>query len=213
MSFFYGMLFLFWVASPSIFALEEEIKEDVNVYKYINRNSGDIEYSDRRHRGKRHYQILTLKGWVDYAPNFWSVSFRARQEKYKHIVHYYATQHKLSKALLHAVITAESSYREDALSKAGAMGLMQLMPATAARYGVDNAWNASQNIAGGSRYLRDLLDLFDGDLSLALAAYNAGENAVQSYGNKIPPYPETQNYVKKVMQYLAKYRSESSLSE
>ncbi|MCB1903858.1 MAG: lytic transglycosylase domain-containing protein, partial [Gammaproteobacteria bacterium] len=87
------------------------------------------------------------------------------------------------------------------LSKKGARGLMQLMPGTADRYGVNDSWDPEQNLDGGARYLRDLLDMFDQDLKLAVAAYNAGENAVKKYGNKIPPYPETVQYVRKVVTF------------
>jgi soluble lytic murein transglycosylase-like protein len=81
---------------------------------------------------------------------------------------------------------------------------MQLMPGTAERYGVSDAYDPRQNLRGGARYLKDLLALFKYDLKLALAAYNAGEGAVKKYGNEIPPYPETQNYVKKVMGHYRK---------
>ena len=102
--------------------------------------------------------------------------------------------------LLHAVILAESAYNPKALSPKGAMGLMQLMPATARRFGVEDAWDVSQNIQGGARYLDFLLDRFDGKTEIAVAAYNAGEGAVDKYGG-IPPYKETQGYVKKVMKF------------
>jgi soluble lytic murein transglycosylase-like protein len=106
-------------------------------------------------------------------------------------------------ALIHAVILAESGYDPSARSRKGAVGLMQLMPETAERYGVLNRLDPAQNIRGGTRYLRDLLRMFNNDLRLALAAYNAGEGAVAKYGNRIPPFPETIAYVPRV---IAQYR-------
>jgi len=108
-------------------------------------------------------------------------------------------------ALVHAVITAESGYNPAASSRAGAQGLMQLMPGTAKRYAVKDAFDPMQNIRGGTRYLRDLLDMFDNNTELAVAAYNAGENAVIRHGRKIPPYRETQAYVPKVMRLYNQY--------
>jgi soluble lytic murein transglycosylase-like protein len=109
-------------------------------------------------------------------------------------------------ALIRAVISAESSFNPYALSATGAVGLMQLMPDTAARYGVTNRLDPSQNILGGARYLKDLLRLFGNNMSLTLAAYNAGEGAVMKHGRRIPPYPETVAYVPKVLGYYKKYR-------
>ena len=117
-----------------------------------------------------------------------------------------ASRYGLPKSLIHAVITAESAYDTEAVSRAGAVGLMQLMPGTAKRYGVKNRRNPYENVNGGTKYLRDLLVMFDNNLRLALAAYNAGEGAVKKYNNKIPPYKETQNYVKKVITYYNRYK-------
>lgn len=116
-----------------------------------------------------------------------------------------AADNGLSAALVHAVVRAESAYRSDAVSSKGAVGLMQLMPATAERYGVSDRYNAVQNLSGGTAYLRDLLQMFDQDLQLALAAYNAGENAVIRFGNQIPPFEETQNYVRKVIGFYREH--------
>jgi len=109
-----------------------------------------------------------------------------------------ATRYRLPEALLHAVIQVESNYNPNAISPKGATGLMQLMPGTGKQYGVTQLTDPQSNIDGGAKYLRFLLDLFNQDLSLALAGYNAGENAVKRYNNTIPPYAETQGYVKKV---------------
>ena len=115
-----------------------------------------------------------------------------------------ATYH-LEPALLHAVISAESAYNPQARSPKGARGLMQLMPATARRFGVSDPDDPTDNLHGGARYLRWLLDVFT-DIRLALAAYNAGEGAVQRYGNTIPPYPETRTYVRRVIEFYQQYR-------
>jgi soluble lytic murein transglycosylase-like protein len=92
----------------------------------------------------------------------------------------------------------ESGFGAGAPSPVGAMGLMQLMPGTAARYGVTNPYDQAQSIMGGTHYLSDLLKLFGGRVDLALAGYNAGEGAVMKYGNRVPPYSETQNYVRTI---------------
>ncbi|MFL9609299.1 lytic transglycosylase domain-containing protein [Methylobacillus sp. Pita2] len=110
----------------------------------------------------------------------------------------HATQ--LDPALLHAVINAESNYRPLAVSSRGATGLMQLMPATARRLGVRNTYDPEQNVMAGARYLSQLQREFNGDISLALAAYNAGPATVKRHGNVIPPYAETQAYVPRVLQ-------------
>lgn len=115
--------------------------------------------------------------------------------------------HGVDVALVHAVITAESAYNPMAISKAGARGLMQLMPETAKRYGVQSIMDPWDNINGGVRYLRDLISMFNGNLELAVAAYNAGENAVIRHGHKIPPYAETVNYVPKVLGIYRKFQS------
>ena len=121
-----------------------------------------------------------------------------------------ASQYHVDPALLHAVITTESGYRPRAVSNKGAMGLMQLMPATARRYGARNAFDPDQNILAGTEYLHKLLTRFDGKLRLALAAYNAGTKAVLKYGG-VPPFPETEAYVPKVIGWYRHYRNEAGL--
>ena len=118
-----------------------------------------------------------------------------------------AKNHGVETALVHAVITAESGYNPNALSRKGASGLMQLMPDTARRYGVRNIFDPVENVHGGVRYLRDLLVMFNGDMRLAVAGYNAGENAVIRAGHKVPPYAETVAYVPKVIDFYHKFRA------
>ena len=129
----------------------------------------------------------------------------ADRQRFSPLVEQAARDYQLDQALLHAVITVESGYDPQAVSERGAVGLMQLMPQTARRYGVSNMYDPLQNIRGGARYLSDLLGRFNNDLTLALAAYNAGEQAVVRHGNRIPPFRETLNYVPKVMEIYQRH--------
>jgi soluble lytic murein transglycosylase-like protein len=114
------------------------------------------------------------------------------------LIHKHAAMHSLRPELVRAVIQVESGFNPRARSPKGAMGLMQLMPATAAELGVQHPYDPEDNIRGGTRYLRQLLDRYNGDERLALAAYNAGSGAVDKYGRNVPPYRETRDYVRKV---------------
>lgn len=126
----------------------------------------------------------------------------ARVRRYEKIIRKLAREHRIDEKLIQAVIATESCYNPRAVSRVGAKGLMQLMPETAAMLGVDDPFDPEQNIAGGVRYLRMMLDEFDQNKKLALAAYNAGPQAVHKYGDSIPPYRETRNYVRKIMKLL-----------
>jgi soluble lytic murein transglycosylase-like protein len=127
--------------------------------------------------------------------------------QYNPLIETAAKTHGVDVALVHAVITAESGYNPRAVSRAGAQGIMQLMPDTARRFGVQNSFDAAQNIDGGVKYLRELLTMFNGNRELAVAAYNAGENAVIRHGNRIPPYAETMHYVPKVLGFYRKFQT------
>ncbi len=141
-----------------------------------------------------------------------SETTKKNRQRHEKLINEAAKRVKLRPELLHAVVMAESGYDARAQSEAGAQGLMQLIPATAERYGVRDSFDPKQNVDGGSRYLRDLLKMFNFNLNLALAGYNAGENAVIKHGNKIPPYEETQNYVKKVLAYYQENRMRSAIA-
>lgn len=165
-----------------------------DVYKFIDKKGRTV-YTDEPK--SKNYQLL-------FRTNKKTLSTQKAGEnknRFTPIINRISKKLKLDSYLIHALIRAESSYNPKAVSAKGAVGLMQLMPATAKRYGVNDRRNPTENIEGGARYFRDLLAKFDSEVKLALAAYNAGENAVIRYGNKIPPYPETQNYVKKVMAF------------
>lgn len=133
----------------------------------------------------------------------------ARKLHYDRLVEEIALSHGLEGALLHAVISVESRYDPNAVSRRGASGLMQLMPATAKRFGVIDAFDPEQNLRGGARYLRYLLNMFDRDVTLALAAYHAGEGAVLRHGRRIPPMSETEKYVPLVLAFFRKYRAKT----
>jgi len=115
--------------------------------------------------------------------------------------------------LLYSIMHQESTFKPRALSHKGASGLMQLMPGTAARFGVSRIWDPKQNIEGGTRYMRWLLDKFEGNINLALAGYNAGEGAVMKYGNRIPPYRETQEYVRRITKRYSVIRDPFAASQ
>jgi len=120
------------------------------------------------------------------------------RERFESLVEEHSARQRLRPDLVRAVIQVESGFNPHARSPKGAMGLMQLMPATARDLGVQNAYDPGENIRGGTTYLRQLLDRFDGDEQLALAAYNAGPLAVDRYGRQIPPFRETRDYVRKI---------------
>ena len=133
---------------------------------------------------------------------------QVRLNRYRKTVQATADRHGLDAALVMAVIKTESDFDPYAVSPKGAMGLMQLMPETAYRMGVGDILDPRENIEGGARYLKFLLRRFEGNLDLSLAAYNAGENAVERYGT-IPPYRETQDYVRRVQHYYKLFRTRS----
>lgn len=147
-----------------------------------------------------------MKFFAIISVSFFLVSFplRAAERKYDDIINNCAAEYGLDPALLKAIIKTESNFDRYCVSAKGAVGLMQLMPATADILKVKNPTSPEENIRAGSRYLRDMLSIFGGDLAHALAAYNAGPSRVRQYGG-IPPYKETQNYVRKVISNRARY--------
>lgn len=171
------ILIYFLLITASAQASVFEFNKDGSVIKY--------EASDYLSR-IRHQKLLLEPG------------FTTPQSLYDNFIAKAATKHDVDAALIRAVIFVESGYQPKAISPKGAEGLMQLMPETAKQYGVKDTFDPEQNIQGGTQYLQDLLNKYEGNISLALAAYNAGENAVTKY-NGIPPYQETINYIEKVI--------------
>ena len=165
----------------------------------------------KKHSG---YKLFQKSAWT--APKAWHDGFkilpRLDVHTYDDEIRHYAKQFGVDPTLVRAVMHAESAFNPNALSSAGAGGLMQLMPQTAARFGVADRFNPKENIAGGVAYLAFLLDLFHGDRQLAVAAYNAGEGAVQKYSG-VPPYNETQNYVTRVLDLQKRYVAKAEQSK
>jgi soluble lytic murein transglycosylase-like protein len=144
------------------------------------------------------YVLIMKEKRVQFPKN---IDFR----KYDKIIARVARENNLEAALIKAVIRAESNFDHRAVSHKGAKGLMQLMPQTASSLNVEDVFHPDHNIEGGARYLRYLMNLYRGDMRLALAAYNAGEGAVAKYGD-VPPYRETQNYVQRVMIFYDEFK-------
>ena len=183
-----------------------------DVWKFVDRDGG-VHLSDRPMgpgsellvRGKKRVK----KGTSARGQNALR-HMKENEKRYTRLIDRVARELSLDRNLIHAVVRVESAFDPGAVSRAGAVGLMQLMPATAKRYGVRDSRNPTQNVYAGVLHLRNLIQQFD-DVVLALAAYNAGEGAVVGYGYKVPPYPETQSYVRKVLafyrQYSGKYKA------
>jgi soluble lytic murein transglycosylase-like protein len=188
------------MAAPA-FADIYTFKDERGVVHFTNITPMDKRFKLIRREAGSTAPAPSAAGNAGYMPSSASV------QRFKQIIDAAAQMHGVDSALVHAVISAESGYNPAALSKAGARGLMQLMPATAERYGVRNIMDPTENIQGGVKYLRDLLQMFQGNMELAVAAYNAGENAVIKYGHRIPPYAETVNYVPKVLGFYRKFQT------
>jgi soluble lytic murein transglycosylase-like protein len=161
--------------------------------------SGNLVLSDRaKDPAARTYGVTTAAAEPG-GPAFRTTKpLSGRAAQYQSLIDEHAARHGVSADLVRAVIQAESGFNSRARSPKGAMGLMQLMPDTAAELGVADAYDPAENIRGGVQYLKQLLDTYDGRVELALAAYNAGPGAVKKYGGTVPPYRETRDYVAKV---------------
>ncbi|MCK5716484.1 MAG: lytic transglycosylase domain-containing protein [Thiomargarita sp.] len=172
------------------------------IYKFI--DSDGVIHLTNQPQGS-HYKLVSLE--TTSVSSFSKVPpINKKFKQYQTLIHKVSTRVGVEAALLHAIIQVESAYNPKARSPKGAAGLMQLMPQIAAHYGVTDPTHAASNISGGAQLIFSLLKTFNNNLELALAAYNAGITAVKRYGNKIPPYKETQNYVRKVMGLYIAYQ-------
>jgi soluble lytic murein transglycosylase-like protein len=184
------------------------VPADAQIYAWRDAN-GTLVLSDRKlAAGATTYAVPQAAGFRATRP----VASRTVGERFEPFVLEHAARHHVRPDLVRAVIQVESGFNPRARSPKGAMGLMQLMPATALALGVRNPYDPEDNIRGGTAYLRQLLDRYDGDEQLALAAYNAGSGAVDKYGRAVPPYRETRDYVKRVGSAAAVERASVSTS-
>ncbi len=175
------------------------------IYRYEDEN-GVIHFSNCPRDPKFKLYIRESKDDVGVEPGEAAPSFSLIDSKnFDYLISEFAKKYEIEFALIKAMIRAESGFNPNAISRKGAKGLMQLMPGTALRMNVSNVFNPKENIEGGVRYFKYLLSLFNNDLRLSLAAYNAGENIVAQLGT-IPPYRETVDYVRKVLSFYQSYR-------
>lgn len=170
---------------------------NAKIYTYLDAQ-GTRHYTDVPDNNR--YRLLVLSPQDRTASgDRYDAQLLAKATQFDAIIEHAAVSAAVEPNLLRAVIVVESGFNSRAVSKRGAVGLMQLMPATASRYGVSNPFDARQNVHGGARYLKFLIDRFGNDVRLALAAYNAGEEAVDRNGGQIPPFTETMAYVPRVL--------------
>jgi Transglycosylase SLT domain len=187
------LLMLILAFCANLYAEPSHITININGEEYYPGGNG---FPDN---GPVSIKVKQKSTWSSRPRNRGNYSSGMNKRKYADLIAKAADKHQIDAKLVHAVVQAESAYNAAAISSAGAVGLMQLMPGTARRYGVADRRDPYQNIDGGARYLKYLLRLFDSDLKLAIAAYNAGENAVIKNNYAIPPYSETRHYVKEVL--------------
>lgn len=193
---------------PAILAVSlffQAALSEADIYKYVD-TEGVEHYTDTPTSRKFKIFMRDLKKDKKLRTNFKFAAAYRNKEEFEPIIKSLASEYGVDISLVKAVIHAESGYNPNAVSPKGAQGLMQLMPRTAQGLKVSNSFDPKENIRGGVRYLRFLLDTFNGDVSLALAAYNAGLTKVSQYGG-IPPYQETRNYVSRVLNYQKSYQS------
>jgi soluble lytic murein transglycosylase len=176
-------------------------------YSYVDSN-GVNHYTNIPPTDKEQYKLRWSEKKIFIKPK----GIRKYSKAYEEEILRAAKRHDVDPDLLKAIIKVESNFNSSVISQRGAIGIMQLMPGTADYYNVGNPLNPRENIDGGTKYLKKLMEMFAGDLKLALAAYNAGENNVIKHGFRIPPYDETINYVEKVLMYYKNLKRNEDLN-
>ena len=199
------------IISCAFVTLSAAVTADIYVYRH---KDGTVLITEVPQTANPNYTLMDVKRSKKSSDNLPVInvhntnsvrpSKRLTKSPYDASIKAIAMRYGVDDKLIKAIVKVESAFKPGAVSPKGAQGLMQLMPGTAARYGVADSLDPIQNILGGVKYLKDLLSMFNNNLTLALAAYNAGENAVQKY-NGVPPYKETRQYVQKVIHYHRLY--------
>jgi soluble lytic murein transglycosylase-like protein len=195
-----------WVIGGLLVASVWAVPAPADIYMYRDTRGG-LHFSNAPTEPQYQYYMPDLRSWK---VGRWGRLGRidgTRRKAYDNLINEVARRHHVDTALVKAVIRAESDFVPEAISPKGALGLMQLMPATARMHGVWRAFEPRENVEGGVTHLRYLLDRYNGNLRLALAAYNAGEKAVDAHGG-VPPFPETQEYVTSVLRFRDSYLSQ-----
>jgi soluble lytic murein transglycosylase-like protein len=169
-----------------------------DIYKYVD-NEGVLHLTNVPSIPNAKYVLILREKRILFQSNI-------DVNKFDHIISNAAKKYKIDPILIKAIIKAESNFNHEAVSPVGAQGLMQLMPATAYALQVQDVFHPENNIEAGARYLRYLLNTYRGNLKLTLAAYNAGESSVAKYNNNVPPYRETQNYIRRVLSYYKSFK-------
>ena len=203
----------FLLASLICHILSAEDASGEALYGYKNAR-GVVTFTSKKPRGKNYWRVqkrtpvssVVIRRASSRGRRRW---LSPRRSRFDHMIKHYAKKHSLEPALIKAVVHAESSFNPRARSHKGARGLMQLMPATAKRFGISNSYSPMENVMGGVRYLRWLFDHFNGNIHYVLAGYNAGEGAVAKYRG-IPPYSETKEYIRRVLLLRSYYRCDFS---
>ena len=188
------------IAVSIVFIITAAIVAHADIYKYVDKE-GVLHLTNTPTDHNAKYVMILREKRILFQPNI-------DVNKYDDLITKAANKFKLDSALIKAVIKAESNFNHRAVSPVGAQGLKQLMPKTASDLKVEDSFHPEKNIEGGARYLRYLLNTYKGDLTLALAAYNAGEKAVAKYNYNVPPYRETQNYIKRVFSFYKSYSNQ-----